>query len=101
MFSKEEASKSEYQCTAKEHLLVLSSPSLEAPTGVFKLYLVPCCPFGIDGLLSDEAVTPALRVLVDLVHPALVDSVPLIVMVRNSAVIGSTVRRRCKRLGRG
>lgn len=60
---------------------------------MFKLHLVPCCPSGIDGLLGDETVTPALRVLVDSVHPALVDSVPLVVMVRNSCVIGSTVGR--------
>lgn len=60
---------------------------------MFKLHLVPCRPFGIDGLLGDEAMTPTLRVLVDPVHPALVDPVPLVVMVRNSAVIGSAVRR--------
>lgn len=72
---------------------VLISPSLQAPGGVFKLHLVPCCPFGIDGLLSDEAMAPASRVLVDPVHPALFDSVPLIVMVRDNTVIRSTVRR--------
>lgn len=71
---------------------VLISPSLETPGGVLKLHLVPCCPFGIDGLLSDEAMAPASRVLVDPVHPALFDSVPLIVMVRDNTVIRSTVR---------
>lgn len=60
---------------------------------MFELDLVPCCPFGEHGLLCDEAMTPTLRVLVDPVHPALVDSALLIVMVRNGTVIGSAVRR--------
>lgn len=72
--------------------LVFISPSLEAPSGVFKLYLVPRCPFGKDGLLSDEAMAPAFRVLVDRVHPALFDTVPLVVMVRDNTVIRSTVK---------
>ena len=53
-----------------------------------------CCPFGIDGLLSDEAMAPTLRVFVDLVHPALIEPVFLIVVVRNNTLIDPTVRRR-------
>lgn len=61
---------------------------------MFKLYLVACCPFGIDGFLSDEAMASALAVLMDLVHLALVDSVLFIVMVGNNTVIGSAVDKR-------
>lgn len=57
---------------------------------MFKVHLVARRPSGIDGFLSDEAMAAALRVLVDLVHPALVDAVLLVVMVRNDAVVGST-----------
>lgn len=57
---------------------------------MFEVHLVACRPSGIDGFLSDEAMAASLRVLVDLVHPALVDAVLLVVMVRNNAVIGST-----------
>lgn len=67
----------------------LSFPS-EAPCGMFEVHLVSCCPSSKDGLLSDEAMTPTLRVLVDPVHPALIDPIPLVVMVRNNTVIGST-----------
>lgn len=47
-------------------------------------------PFGIDGLLGDEAMAATLRVLMHLVHLALIDSVLLVVVVRSNAVIGST-----------
>lgn len=57
---------------------------------MFKLHLVAFCPFGINGLLSDESVAPAFCVLVDLVHPAFINSVPLVVMVWNNTVIGPT-----------
>lgn len=66
--------------------------SLKAPWGIFKIHLVPCRPFGIDGLLSDEAMAPVLCMLVDPVHLALFNSVLLIVVVRDNSVIGSTVR---------
>ena len=66
------------------------SPLSEGPRGVFELHVVPRCPSGVDGLLSDEAVTPAVYVLVDPVHLALINLL-LIVVVRNSTVIGSTV----------
>lgn len=58
---------------------------------MFELNVVTCCPFGINGLLSDEAVALAPRVLVDPVHLALINSMWLVVVVRNSSVIGSTV----------
>lgn len=61
---------------------------------MFKLYPVACCPFGIDGFLSDEAMASALSVLMDLVHLALIDSVLFIIMVGNNTVIGSAVDRR-------
>lgn len=57
---------------------------------MFKIYFMPRCPFGVDGLFCDEAMAPALCVLVDLVHPALIDPVLLIVVVRYDAVIGPT-----------
>lgn len=75
----------------KRLLSTLTSPCSEAPGRVFELYLVLRRPFGKDGLLSDEAVAAALRVLVDPVHLALTDSVLLVVMVRDSTVIGSAV----------
>lgn len=58
---------------------------------MFKLYFMPRCPFAIDSLFCDEAMAPAFCVLVDLVHPALIDPVLLIVVVRYDAVIGPTV----------
>lgn len=67
---------------------------------MFELHLVPCRPPGIDGLLGDEAMTAALRVLVDPVHPALIDSVLLVVVVRDDAVIGSTVGGRGEGIGK-
>lgn len=72
-------------------LSTLTSPRSEAPGRVFELYLVLRRPFGKDGLLGDEAVAAALRVLVDPVHLALTDSVLLVVVVRDSTVIGSAV----------
>lgn len=62
-----------------------------APGGVFELYLVLRRPPGEDGLLGDEAVAAALRVLVDPVHLALVDAALLVVMVRDVTGIGSAV----------
>lgn len=59
---------------------------------MFEHYLVLRCPFGIDRLLSYEAVTPTFQVLVDCVHPAFIDAVPLIVMVGDLAVVLSTVK---------
>lgn len=61
---------------------------------MFKVYFVAFCPFGIDGLLRDEAVSSTSRVLVEFVHFALVYSVLLVVMVGDIAAIVSTVRRR-------
>lgn len=63
---------------------------------MFELYLVLCRPFSKYGLLGDEAVAAALRALVDPVHLALLDTVLLIVMVRDNAVIGSAVRKKKK-----
>lgn len=60
---------------------------------MFKLHLVPCCPFGKDGFLGDEAMAPTFCLLVVPVHLALVDPVPLVVMVRDNAVIHSTVEK--------
>ena len=71
-----------------------SPPPSETPGRVFKLDFMASGPSGIDGLLSDEAMTPAFCVLVHFVHPALVDSVLLVVVVGNNAVIGPTVRRK-------
>lgn len=71
-------------------------PCLEAPRRMFELYLVLCRPFSKYGLLGDEAVAAALRALVDPVHLALLDPVLLIVMVRDSVVIGSAVRKKKK-----
>lgn len=69
---------------------------------MLELNLVPSCPFGIDGLLSDEAMTSALCVLVDLIHLALFYSVLLIVMVRNNTEICTTVKRRkAQKVGEG
>lgn len=61
---------------------------------MFKVYFVAFCPFGVDGLLRDEAVSSTLRVLVEFVHFALVYSVFLVVMVGDIAAIVSTARRR-------
>lgn len=58
-----------------------------------KLYLMTCCPFGVDGLLGDETMAPTFHVLMDPVHPALFDLAPLIVMVWDHAVVSSTARR--------
>lgn len=60
---------------------------------MFKLDIVPRCPSGVDELLSDETVSTAPRALVNLVHPALADSVLLVVVVRNDTAIGSTAGR--------
>lgn len=95
IFSKEDQRQQKVNTSVRSRNIfwVLISPSLEAPRGVFKLHFVPCRPSGIDGLLSDEAMTSSLCVLVDPVHLALIDTVLLVVMVRNSTVIGSAVRR--------
>lgn len=61
---------------------------------MFELNLVPHRPSGEDGLLCDEAVAAAFCALMGLIHLALVDSVLLVVMVRDSSVIGSTVAER-------
>lgn len=61
---------------------------------MFKLDVVPRCPSGIDELLGDEAVSAAPRALMNLVHPALADSVLFVVVVRNDAAIGSTAVKR-------
>lgn len=58
------------------------------------MYFVVLRPFSKDGFFSDEAVSSMLCVLVEFVHPALVDLVLLVVMVGDNTVIGSTVRRR-------
>lgn len=62
----------------------------ETPLRVFECYLVPCCPFGVNGLLGYEAVASAFHVLVDSVHPAFLDAVPLVVMVGDPAAVLST-----------
>lgn len=74
-------------------LRTLTSPCSGAPGRVFELYLVLRRPLGKDGLLGDEAVAAALRVLVDPVHLALIDSALLVVMVRDIAGIGSAVAK--------
>lgn len=51
-------------------------------------------PFGIDGLLSDEAMASTTGVFVDFIHPALVDFVLFIVVVGDDTVIDSTVMKR-------
>lgn len=61
---------------------------------MFELYFMACGPLGVDCLLCDEAMASALCVLVDFVHPALVDSVLLVVVVGNNTVIGPAVRRK-------
>lgn len=61
---------------------------------MLKLQLVTRCPFGIDSLFSDKAVPSTLCVLVDVVHSAFIDSITLIVMVRNNTVIGLAEKRR-------
>lgn len=55
---------------------------------------MPCRPFGVDGLLSDETMAPTFHVLMDPVHPALFDLAPLIVMVWDHAVVSSAARSR-------
>ena len=69
-------------------------PLFLTPRGVFKLHLVAFGPFSIDGLLSDKAMPPAAGVFMDPVHSAFINSAPLIVMVRNDAVIGATGMRK-------
>lgn len=71
--------------------------SSESPRRVFECYLVSFRPFSVNGLLSDEAVATLFHVLVDPVHPALLDAVPLIVMVGDQAAVMLTVK--CQRKG--
>lgn len=71
--------------------------SSETPLRVFECYLVLLRPFGINGLLGYEAVAPAFHVLMDSVHPAFLDAVPLIVMVWHPAAVLSTVKYQRKR----
>lgn len=71
-----------------EILVFISS---ETPLRVLKCYLVPCRPFGVNGLLGYEAMPPAFHVLVRSVHSAFLDAVPLIVMVGDPAAVLSTV----------
>lgn len=71
--------------------------SSETPLRVFECYLVLRRPFGINGLLGYEAVAPTFHVLMDYVHPAFLDAVPLIVMVWHPAAVLSTVKYQRKR----
>lgn len=66
--------------------------SSETPLRVFECYLVLRRPFGVNGLLGYEAMAPAFHVLVDSVHPAFLDAVPLVVMVGDPAAVLSTVK---------
>lgn len=59
---------------------------------MFEHYLVPLCPFSINGLLGDEAVTPSFLVFVDPVHPALLHTVLLVVMVGDQAAVLLTAK---------
>lgn len=72
-------------------LTTLRPPYSQVPGRVFEFYLVLRRPPCKDGLLGDEAVAAALRVLMDPVHLALTESVLLIVMVRDTTVTGSAV----------
>ena len=50
-------------------------------------------PLSIDGLLGDEAMPPAPRVLVVSVHPALSHVALLEVVVGNNTVVGAAIGR--------
>lgn len=71
--------------------------SSETPLRVFEGYLVPRRPFGVNGLLGYEAVASAFHVLVDSVHPAFLDAVPLVVMVGDPALVHMTVKYQKRR----
>lgn len=59
---------------------------------MFELHPVPCRPSGVDGLLGDEAVSAASCLLMEPVHSAFIDSVPVIVVVWNHTVVDAAAK---------
>lgn len=76
---------------------IFTLTSSHTPLRVFECYLVPRCPFGVNGLLGDEAVASAFHVLVDPVHLALLDAGLFVVMVGDQAAVLPTVRHKSRK----
>lgn len=62
---------------------------LLGPGGMLELHPVAERPFGVDGLLRDEAVAAVASALMHPVHAALVYLAPLVVVVWHGAVVGT------------